>query len=326
MRKPESQSSKDRYMEPVERFPVWGGKVIGLDLINILTLGTVLIPSAGLLFLMVAYWNSGVGWFEVGLFLGSTYLAGLGVTLGYHRFFTHGCFQTSSWFKRTLGIMAAINVQGPLLFWCACHRSHHQHSDREGDPHSPHLSGGGFLGWLKGFMHAHFGWIIVKGNYRYNPKVVRDLYQDSDVRFVDHYYFLWIFLGLAVPAFLGGLYHMSWQGAVMGLFWGGLARVALVHHLTWSVNSFGHIFGERPFDTKDESRNNFFLALLSMGDGWHNNHHAFPQSAKHGLAWWQIDGTYALILGLEKLGLIWNVRRISPEVIASKRQLAADGS
>jgi stearoyl-CoA desaturase (delta-9 desaturase) len=152
------------------------------------------------------------------------------------------------------------------------------------------------------------------------------LYQDSDVRFVDHYYFLWIFLGLAVPAFLGGLYHMSWQGAVMGLFWGGLARVALVHHLTWSVNSFGHIFGERPFDTKDESRNNFFLALLSMGDGWHNNHHAFPQSAKHGLAWWQIDGTYALILGLEKLGLIWNVRRISPEVIASKRQLAADGS
>jgi stearoyl-CoA desaturase (delta-9 desaturase) len=317
---PESSPNNpvDRYMEPVERFPVWSGKHLGLDLINVLTLGTVLVPTAGLVLLAVLYWGQGVGWFELGLFVVTGYLAGIGVTLGYHRYFTHGSFETHPFMVRLLGVLAAVNMQGPILFWCASHRAHHQHSDREGDPHSPHLSGDGIWGWLKGFFHAHLGWIVVTGNYRYNPRLVRDLHQNPDVRWVDHYYFLWIFLGLAVPALLGGLYHGSWQGAVIGLFWGGLARIAFIHHLTWSVNSFGHIFGDKPFRTHDESRNSFFLALISLGDGWHNNHHAFPRSARHGLYGWQVDFTYVLIQLMERMGLVWNVRRVDEKTISAK--------
>lgn len=305
-------------MEPVETVPLWGGKHLGLDLINILTVGTTLIPTSVVILVAIFCWNTLIGPFEVALLAVSLFVTGFGVTLGYHRYFTHNSFQTSSWFKRLLGIFASINMQGPLLFWCSCHREHHKHSDREGDPHSPHLHGEGPLAAIKGFLHAHFGWIAFAGGYKYKASAVRDLYADEDVRFVDHYYLLWVFLGLALPALAGGLYHQSIEGAVMGFFWGGVVRIALSHHFTWSINSFGHLFGDKPFVTGDESRNNFFLAIISMGEGWHNNHHAFPQSARHGLHWWQFDTSYVVLRILEKLGIVWNVRLVSEEQMKKK--------
>lgn len=318
----ELETDVSKYDEPVETFPLriplGGGKVLTIDLINVLTLGTVLIPTVCTIIFTVVFWGQWAGPLEIGMFLGGTLITGLGITLGYHRFFTHGSYETSPIFTRILGICGAMSVQGPILFWCCCHRTHHQHSDREGDLHSPHLSGDGLWGWIKGIVHAHFGWIIIQGSYKYKPRLVKDLHANEDVRFVDHYYFLWIFLSLALPTLVGGLYHLSWAGAFLGLIWGGLARIFFVHHLTWSVNSFGHIFGTQTFRTHDESRNNFFLALVGMGDGWHNNHHAFPRSARHGMTKWEFDLTYEIIKFLEKTGLVWNVRRCTEEQLRSK--------
>ena len=312
------------YREPVTTFPASlpvpfsGGKRLRIDFINVLTLGTVLIPSALVVAFAVRFWGIYAGPFEIGLFVGFALLSGLGITMGYHRFFTHGSFATSSPLKRLLGILGAFAAQGPLLFWCSCHRQHHQHSDHEGDPHSPHLSGGGLAGWAKGIFHAHFGWIIVSGRYLYRAKSVRDLHADADVRFVDHYYLYWLVLSVALPALAGGLYHHSWEGVVLGFLWGGIFRIFFVHHVTWSVNSFGHIYGTQTYRTPDQSRNNFFLAMMGMGDGWHNNHHAFPRSARHGMAWWEVDFTYQVLLVLEKMGLVWNVRRIPAEQLKAK--------
>ena len=223
-----------------------------------------------------------------------------------------------------LGILASINVQGPLLFWCSCHRAHHQHSDRDGDPHSPHLSGSGKWNKFRGMIHAHFGWIVFAGNYGYNARRVRDLYNDPVVRRVDDLYLLWVFLGLAIPALLGWLWTGTPEGAVLGFFWGGLVRVAFTHHVTWSVNSFGHKFGSKPFQTNDESRNNYLLALVGMGEGWHNNHHAFPQSARHGIDRGQTDMSFSAIKVMEKLGWIWNVRDVNEHQKANKRKRSAD--
>jgi len=314
------------YREPVTTFPVVlppPFSRLRLDFINVLTLGTVLIPTLLVILFAIRFWNVWAGPFECGLFLFFTLASGLGITVGYHRFFTHGAFATSPALKRVLGICGAFAAQGPLLFWCSCHRQHHQHSDHEGDPHSPHLSGGGFRGWAKGLFHAHLGWIVVSGRYRYRAKSVRDLYADPDIRFVDHYYLYWLALSLILPALAGGLWHRSWEGAVLGFFWGGIFRICFVQHITWSINSFGHVYGTRTFRTPDESKNNFFLALMGLGEGWHNNHHAFPRSARHGLAWWQVDSTYQIILILEKLGLVWNVRRVAPEQMAAKAVAAA---
>ncbi len=311
------------YREPVTTFPVriplGKGRAVTIDFINVLTMGTVLIPTILVVLLAVRFWGLWAGPFEIGLFVVFTFATGLGITMGYHRFFTHGAFEAAGWVKRTLGVLGAFAAQGPLLFWCSCHRLHHQHSDHEGDPHSPHLSGGGWAGWAKGLFHAHMGWIVVAGRYRYKAKTVRDLYSDPDVRFVDHYYLYWLFLSVALPALLGGLWHRSWEGAAMGFVWGGVLRICFVHHFTWAVNSFGHVYGDKPFRSHDESRNNFFLAMMGLGDGWHNNHHAFPRSARHGFAWWELDFTYQVILALEKLGLVWRVRRIPQEQIEAKR-------
>jgi stearoyl-CoA desaturase (delta-9 desaturase) len=310
------------YREPVTTFPVripsGKGRAVTIDFINVLTLGTALVPTALVAWLAIFFWGAWVGPFEVILFAVFTVATGLGITLGYHRFFTHGAFETSPLLKRTLGVLGAFTVQGPLLFWCSCHRLHHQHSDHEGDLHSPHLSGGGTWGRIRGLFHAHLGWIVWSGDYRYKAKTVRDLYTDPDVRFVDHYYLYWVFLSLALPALAGGLYHRSWDGAMLGFLAGGVIRIAFVHHVTWAVNSFGHVYGDQSYRTHDESRNNLFLALMGMGDGWHNNHHAFPRSARHGMTWWQLDLTYLVIQILQRIGLVWKVRLIPAEQRAKK--------
>jgi stearoyl-CoA desaturase (Delta-9 desaturase) len=313
-----TQTELNRFGEPIETVVVWKGRRWGLDLINVLTLGTVLVPTFVVGILVVAGWNVWVRPIDLVMLAAGLLMGGFGITVGYHRLFTHASFRTTPWIKGVLGIWGAMCMQGPILFWCSCHRAHHQHSDREGDPHSPHLSGDGVWGKIKGLMHAHFGWIIFSGSYRYNATRVRDLYADPVTRWLDDRYLLWVFLGLAVPAVIGGLWSGTAEGAIQGFVWGGLARVALMQHLTWSVNSFGHMFGTKPFESNDESRNNWFLAMMGLGDGWHNNHHAFPQSARHGILKNEPDASYGLIRFLEKLGWVWDIREVSEKQIRQK--------
>ena len=307
-----------KFGDPVEYLVLWKGRRLGLDLINVLTLGTVLVPTFVILILIVMGWQIWVRPVDLVMLFTGLLLGGFGITVGYHRLFTHAAFRTKSWVKGILGILGAMTVQGPILFWCSCHRAHHQHSDREGDPHSPHLSGETLPGKLRGLMHAHFGWIVFSGSYRYNAARVQDLYRDPVIRWLDDRYLLWVFLGLALPAVIGGLWSGTVEGAVQGFVWAGLGRVALMQHTTWSVNSFGHMFGSKPFETNDESRNNRLLAYLGLGDGWHNNHHAFPQSARHGIRKNEPDLSFSLIRLMEKFGWVWDIRQVSEKQIEQK--------
>jgi stearoyl-CoA desaturase (delta-9 desaturase) len=203
-------------------------------------------------------------------------------------------------------------VEGTMLDWVALHRRHHQHSDEPGDPHSPHLHGHGLLGLLRGLWHAHMGWI-----FRENPpdleRYVKDLRQSALLRVASALFPLWLALGLLIPAALGGLLTGTWVGVWTGLIWGGLVRIFLVHHVTWSINSVCHLWGTRPYRSGDESRNNYVFGVLGLGEGWHNTHHAFPTSARHGLRWWQPDASYWVIRGLALVGLTWDLKVPSKE-------------
>jgi stearoyl-CoA desaturase (delta-9 desaturase) len=204
--------------------------------------------------------------------------------------------------------MGSMAVEGSVLHWVAVHRKHHQHSDGEADPHSPHAHGGGFRGTLKGMWHAHIGWSLGKKKKEDLSKYVYDLKKQRVVVWVSNLFPLWVAIGLALPAALGGLLTMSWMGVLLGFLWGGLVRVMLVHHATWSINSVCHLWGSRPYRSNDESRNNVVFGVLALGEGWHNNHHAFPTSARHGLAWWQLDVSYLVIVVMSWLGLASNVK------------------
>jgi stearoyl-CoA desaturase (delta-9 desaturase) len=246
-------------------------------------------------------------------------LSGLGITIGYHRFFTHRSFKTSPVMKGMLAIFGSMAVQGPLLKWVAHHRKHHQHSDEEHDPHSPHLHGQGLIGMLRGLWHAHLGWIFVPeapNLHRYVP----DLAPDRLVRRISSTFSVWVAIGLVLPALLGGLITLSWSGALLGFVWGGLVRIFLVHHVTWSINSVCHLWGSQPFRSHDHSRNNVVFGVLGLGEGWHNNHHAFPTSARHGLWWWQFDLSWIIIRAMALVGLVWDVRTPEPAAMASKRR------
>ena len=285
---------------------------------RVVNLLAVVLPFAGLVAAIVLLWGHGFSWVQLGLLLGMYVLTILGITVGFHRLFTHRAFETSGPVKALLAVLGSMAVQGPLLKWVASHRMHHQHSDGHQDPHSPHAhGGGGVAGVLRGLWHAHVGWLFtpdVAGWRRY----VGDLTKDGLLLKISALFPLWVVIGLLVPAVLGGLLTMSWGGALFGFIWGGLARVFLVHHVTWSINSVCHMWGSRPFRSDDESRNNFVMGVLAMGEGWHNNHHAFPTSARHGLRKFDIDPSAWVIWGLEKLGLAWNVVRVTPERQARK--------
>jgi stearoyl-CoA desaturase (delta-9 desaturase) len=235
-------------------------------------------------------------------------LTALGVTVGFHRLFTHRSFETGRVIQCVLAALGSMALQGSLIKWVALHRRHHQYSDRHGDPHSPHEEGGGVGGLLRGAWHAHLGWM-----FKPDPPdllhYVRDLRQSRLLRALSALFPLWVAAGLLIPAALGGLLGGSWTGALLGLVWGGLARIFLVHHVTWSVNSVCHLWGGRPYRNGDQSRNNFVFGVLALGEGWHNNHHAFPTSARHGLRWWQIDVSYWVIRALAAFDLAWKVRR-----------------
>jgi stearoyl-CoA desaturase (Delta-9 desaturase) len=269
----------------------------------------------------VSLWGWGFGWVDLGLLAGMYALSAVGITVGFHRLFTHKSFETHGVVRFVLAALGSMAVQGSVLRWVAQHRRHHQHSDTEHDPHSPHRYGSGLLGRVRGFFHAHVGWAFLPdpaGVDRY----VADLRKSAAMRVASALFPLWIVLGLVVPAVVGGLVTGTWAGALFGLVWGGLVRVFLVHHVTWSVNSAGHLWGTRPFKSDDHSRNNLLLGVLALGEGWHNSHHAFPTSARHGLRWWQPDASYYLIRLLALLGLAWNVKLPSAEAQARARRAA----
>ncbi len=271
---------------------------------KIVVLVVVIVPFLATLFAIRLLWDHAVQWPDLVL-LGIMYLlTGLGVTIGYHRMLTHRSFRPNPVVKLALLILGSMAIEGPALGWAATHIKHHALADREGDPHSP----------VEGFFHAHLGWMF--GNGEGDPNVYcRYLTKDRSVMFVSRTFALWAVLALIIPFALGG-----WTG----LLWGGLVRIFLTHHVTWSVNSVCHTFGKREFETIDRSRNEWVVGLLGFGEGWHNNHHAFPRSAFHGLHWWQFDLSGYVIWTLERFGLVREVYRVSPALQARRSARQAD--
>lgn len=271
------------------------------------TLLAVIVPFLGLVAAIVFLWGRGFSWVDLSLLLSMYVLTIVGITVGFHRLFTHRAFETNRVVQFLLAALGSMAVQGPLLKWVALHRRHHQYADEEGDPHSPHHQGRGLVGVICGLWHAHLGWFFQPDPPNL-PHYVKDLRQSTSLRVASALFPVWVLAGLLIPAGLGGLLTASWTGALFGLLWGGLARIFLVHHVTWSINSICHLWGRRPFESNDQSRNNALFGVLGLGEGWHNNHHAFPTSARLGLKWWQMDVGYWVIYGLALCRLAWSVR------------------
>jgi stearoyl-CoA desaturase (Delta-9 desaturase) len=282
---------------------------------KIVNLVGVPLPLVGLIAAVALLWNRAVGPLELALLAGLYVLTALGVTLGYHRMFTHRAFESSRTFRAIVAVLGSMAVQGSVITWVADHRKHHTFTDQEGDPHSPHLSGPGLFGAIKGLWHAHVGWLFETVGTAERERFAADLLKDRVLRVVDKLFFVWVGLSFALPFALGWIVGGGIGAALTALLWGGFVRVFLLHHVTWSINSVCHFIGRKRFDTEDESRNVFWLAPLSMGEAWHHNHHAFPTSAFHGLSRLErlADPTGLLIALLENLGVVWNVVRVSPE-------------
>jgi stearoyl-CoA desaturase (delta-9 desaturase) len=267
----------------------------------------VIVPFLALLCAVAVAWGWGLSWADVIQAMVWYVLTCLGVTVGYHRYFTHGSFKTKRWMRIVLAVAGSLAVQGPILHWVADHRRHHAYSDREGDPHSPWLFGASPVAVARGFWHAHMGWLFTRdltNQQRFAP----DLLADRDIRIVHRLFGLCTLVTLAAPAVVGGLVTWSWWGAVTAFFWAGLVRMACLHHITWSVNSICHMIGDRPFRAHDRSANFWPLAILSMGESWHNSHHADPTCARHGVRRGQIDISARMIWLFEKLGWVHDVR------------------
>jgi len=274
---------------------------------RVLSLIFVIGPFLGLLAAVVLSWGWGFTWVELVMLVVMYVLTALGITVGYHRLFSHRAFETNRVVQVILTVLGSMALQGPVLRWVALHRRHHQYSDQHGDPHSPHLHGQSVLSLVRGAWHSHLGWMFGPDP----PDLLRyvtDLRQDRLLRVMNALFPVWVVAGLLLPAAVGGLLTGSWMGALLGLMWGGVARIFLIHHVTWSINSVCHLWGGRPYEVDDESRNNVVFGILALGEGWHNNHHAFQNSARHGLLWWQIDVSYWVIRGLGMLGLAWRIK------------------
>ncbi|WP_018683715.1 acyl-CoA desaturase [Actinokineospora enzanensis] len=281
----------------------------------------LLIPFLALVSAVPLTWGWGVSWVDLAIAAVFYTVSTLGITVGYHRYFTHGAFKANRAVHIALAIMGAMAAQGSVIGWVADHRRHHAFSDREGDPHSPWLFGTSPLALAKGFWHAHMGWLF--GRDRTNiDRFAPDLAADADIRMVDRLFPLWVSLSVLLPAVLGGVLTLSWWGALTGFLWAGLARVAFQHHVTWSVNSICHMIGDRPFRSRDRSANFWPLAILSMGESWHNSHHADPSSARHGVRRGQVDISARFIWVFERLGWVWDVRWPTPQRLA---RLAVSG-
>ena len=271
----------------------------------------VVVPFLGVLVAVVLFWNRAVDGADLGILAVMYLLTAIGVTVGFHRLLTHRAFQTYPWLERTFAVMGSLSVQGSVMDWVADHRKHHAHTDQEGDPHSPHVGHGS---GLSGLWHAHVGWLMETQGQADWKRYAPELYEDPAMRKIGRRFPLLVVLSLLIPTVAGYVLDgFTLRGALLGYIWGGLVRIFLVHHITWSVNSVCHFFGSRRFDIEDRSTNVGWLSVLSLGESWHHNHHAFPRSAYHGLRWWEVDPSGLIISTLHRLGLAWNVVRITPE-------------
>jgi stearoyl-CoA desaturase (delta-9 desaturase) len=276
---------------------------------RIANLGAVVIPFAAFLAAIPLLWNRAIGPTDLAVMAVMYVACGLGITIGYHRLLTHRSFATHKPVEYLFAVLGSMAVQGPVISWVADHRKHHAHADEEGDPHSPHVG----AGMLRGLWHAHVGWLFRSQGRAERRRYAPDLVEDSGMRLISRHFVLLVIATLALPALAGGLLTGSWLGALTGFFWGGLVRLFFLHHVTWSINSVCHFFGRRRFDTDDHSTNVAWLAVPSLGEAWHHNHHAFPRSARAGLRWWEIDPSGLVIRALKRTGLAWNVVTIAPE-------------
>jgi stearoyl-CoA desaturase (delta-9 desaturase) len=282
-------------------------------------LGAMVVPFVATLAAIVLFWNRVVSVSDLAILAAMYLVTATGITVGYHRMLTHRSFRTHKATEYLFAVLGSMAVQGSVIAWVADHRKHHAHTDVEGDPHSPHVGHGeGVSGVLRGLWHAHTGWLLSEQGRADWKKYAPDLYEDPGMRRINRLFIPLLVLGLALPALAGYLLTGTLLGAATGLLWGGLARVFFVHHVTWSVNSICHFMGTRRFEVEDHSTNVFWLALPSLGESWHHNHHAFPRSAVHGLRGWELDPSALLIRVMERTGLAWNVIRIAPERQAAK--------
>ncbi|UJA20768.1 acyl-CoA desaturase [Thermoleophilia bacterium SCSIO 60948] len=286
-------------------------------------LAAVVLPFLATITAIVLLWNQAVGWTDLAVAAFMYAITAFGITIGYHRMLTHRSFQTSKPVEYLFAALGSMAVQGPVLSWVADHRKHHAHTDVEGDPHSPHVGhGDGIRGVFAGLVHAHVGWLLSTQGRADWKRYARDLYEDRGMRFISRHFVSFVLLTLALPALLGFLLTGTLLGALTGLLWGGLVRIFFVHHITWSVNSVCHFLGSRRFETDDHSTNVAWLAVPSLGEAWHHNHHAFPRSARHGLRRFEIDPTWGVIRLMEMAGIARNVVRISPERQAERERTA----
>nr|WP_184929335.1 acyl-CoA desaturase [Saccharothrix ecbatanensis] len=282
----------------------------------------VVIPALALAAAVPLAWGWGLGWLDIGLALFFYTLTCLGVTIGFHRYFTHGAFTANRGLRIALAVVGSMAMQGPVVDWVADHRRHHAYADRDGDPHSPWRFGTSASALAKGFWHAHLGWMFQREQTN-AARFAPDLLADADIQRVNRWFPALTVATLLSPALIAGLVTWSWWGALTAFFWAGLVRVAVLHHVTWSVNSICHMIGDRPFTARDKSANFWPLAIASMGESWHNSHHADPTCARHGVRRGQIDISARFIWAFEKLGWATKVRWPRPEFLARKLKASA---
>ena len=308
---------KPETVEPPSAAPVQAVEGVGWGE-RLITGAIVFGPLSGLLWAAFRFWHHGIGWFDLAL-AGALYVVtGFGISLGFHRLFTHRSFRARRGLRIVLAVAGSMAAEGSLVSWVSHHRRHHVFADRDGDPHSPRTTGSGIMRQLRGVAHAHVGWLF--SGVRSNPKRwSRDLLADRDVMLVSRLTPLWITLSFVLPFGIGWAVSRSIVGALLALLWAGAVRVALLHHVTWSVNSLCHLFGKRPFKTSDHSGNIALLSVVSFGDSWHNAHHAFPALARHGCDRGQVDSSAALLRLFEKLGWASHARWPTPEQLGGRR-------
>ncbi|HEX4746156.1 MAG TPA: acyl-CoA desaturase [Gaiellaceae bacterium] len=288
---------------------------------RVVMVAAVIVPLVGAAIAMALLWGRAFRWIDVLLLVGMYVLCAFGTTIGFHRYFTHKGFEARLPVKVTLGVLGCMTMQGPIIQWVTDHRKHHALSDKPGDPHSPHVGhGDGFWGGVRGFAHAHLGWMFSNLGMEQGRVYGKDLYEDRVVVWLDRLYLLWVALSLGIPFAIG--YLVGGGSLALGLealVWGGLFRIFLYQHATFSVNSICHMFGRQDYRSRDEARNNWVVALLVFGEGWHNNHHAFPASARHGLHRFQLDVSWWVIRALERARLVWNVKTPSGDQLVRRR-------
>jgi len=281
---------------------------------------TNLIPAAGFVAAIASLFFWRLHWMEIILLVTLYLFTEIGVEIGYHRYFSHKSFKTKKPVAFILGVLGSMSAQGPLFYWVANHRRHHPNSDLQGDPHSPYLhTKKGWIGKIYGFWYSHIGWQFDHDTPN-TALFAKELMKDPFMRMINKNYYWWIGAGLLIPALIGWLAMGNVQGAIAGLLWGGLTRIFLVNHSTFCINSVCHMFGSQPFKTGDESRNNIFMVVFTLGSSWHNNHHAFPFSASNQLRWWQFDLSFWIIRLLQSVGLAWDIKIPSKHQIVGKQE------